>query len=218
MQYIKFTYIDSITGISVAVDPSLNGTKFPEVPGIEFVWARESAYPTNTPEFFGTCPDGSNTKMDGVLGVFTKADWEQMQADEMRTRPPVFPDSIPAFILQVDNDTDSLIKSVIGERGGEYELAENEATAYKAAGYTGTVPSSVQAWATAKGWTATQATDSILTAATGWRTAQAALRAARLLHKEQASVAVDAAELDTIKTQWNDFLAALKTSLGVEGK
>lgn len=121
-----------------------------------------------------------------------------------------------AFILAIDTDTDSLIRSVIGERGGEYELAEDHATAYKAAGYPATpVPSSVSAWATAKGWSNTQATDSIVAAATGWRSAQEALRAARLLCKEQGRVAVDATELDALKAQWSGFMAALKTQLGV---
>jgi len=40
------------------------------------------------PEFFGTCPDDSPTQVEGVLGVFLQADWEQMRADEMRARVP----------------------------------------------------------------------------------------------------------------------------------
>jgi hypothetical protein len=56
--------------------------------GLQFVWARESAYPTDVPHFFGTCPDDSDTQIDGVLGIFSQADWEQMQADEMRNRVP----------------------------------------------------------------------------------------------------------------------------------
>jgi hypothetical protein len=40
------------------------------------------------PEFFGTCPDDANTQIDGVLGVFSQADWEAMRADEMAARVP----------------------------------------------------------------------------------------------------------------------------------
>ena len=87
MKYLKFTYVDAQTGISVAAEPAQNGPKFPPVAGLQFVWARESAYPTDVPEFFGTCPDGSDTRIDGVLGIFGQADWEQMQADEMAQRP-----------------------------------------------------------------------------------------------------------------------------------
>ena len=87
MKHIKFTYVDAQTGISVAAEPAANGPKFPPVTGLQFVWARESAYPTDVPEFFGTCPDGSDTQIDGVLGIFSQGDWETMQADEMARRP-----------------------------------------------------------------------------------------------------------------------------------
>lgn len=86
MKYLKFTYIDIVTGVSVAATPALNGTKLPPVPGLQFVWARESAYPTDVPQFFGTCPDASPTQVDGVLGVFVEADFNSMQADEMNAR------------------------------------------------------------------------------------------------------------------------------------
>lgn len=89
MKHIKFTYVDAVTGMPVSAEPAMNGTKFPDVPGLEFAWARESAYPTPAPEFFGTCPDDSSTQVDGVLGVFVESDWEQMRLDEMRARSPV---------------------------------------------------------------------------------------------------------------------------------
>jgi hypothetical protein len=89
LKYLKFTYVDAATGISVASHPAENGPVFPPVDGLEFVWARESRYPTDVPEFFGTCPDTSDTQIDGVLGLFSQADWEAMQADEMLARHPV---------------------------------------------------------------------------------------------------------------------------------
>ena len=89
MQYLKFTYVDAKTGIPVSSQPAANGPAFPSVVGLEFTWARESAYPTDVPEFFGTCPDDSDTDVPGVLGIFGQADWEQMWADEMRARNPV---------------------------------------------------------------------------------------------------------------------------------
>ena len=89
MQYIKFTYVDAVTGISVASHPAANGPVFPPVKRLEFVWARESRYPTDVPEFFGTCPDDADTQIDGVLGVYLQADWETMREDEMRARNPV---------------------------------------------------------------------------------------------------------------------------------
>jgi hypothetical protein len=89
MQYIKFTYIDSVTGVSITKSPASNGPTFPKVTGLEFTWARTSNYPTDIPEFFGTCPDESNTNVEGVLGVYSKEDWDTMQADEVRARNPV---------------------------------------------------------------------------------------------------------------------------------
>ena len=89
MKHIKFTYVDSITSTSVAKQPATNGPVFPAVAGLEYVWARESRYPTDVPEFFGTCPDDTDTQVDGVLGVYLQADWETMRADEMRARNPV---------------------------------------------------------------------------------------------------------------------------------
>lgn len=88
MQYIKFTYVDAITGISIASEPAQNGPVFPLVAGLEFVWARESRYPTDVPEFFGMCPDDADTQIDGVLGVYVQQDWETMRADEMHARAP----------------------------------------------------------------------------------------------------------------------------------
>ena len=89
MQYIKFTYVDAVTGISIASEPAVNGLVFPPVAGLEFAWARESRYPTDVPEFFGTCPDDADTQVDGVLGVYLQADWETMRADEVWARNPV---------------------------------------------------------------------------------------------------------------------------------
>lgn len=89
MQYIKFTYVDAVTGISIASEPAANGPAFPQIDGLEFAWARESRYPTDVPEFFGTCPDDADTQVDGVLGVYLQADWETMREDEMRARNPV---------------------------------------------------------------------------------------------------------------------------------
>ena len=86
MQYIKFTYVDAVTGISIASEPAANGPVFPPVAGLVYEWARESQYPTPVPEFFGTCPADADTQIDGVLGVFEQADWEQMKADEMADR------------------------------------------------------------------------------------------------------------------------------------
>ena len=88
MKFIKFTYVDALTGIGVDKEPAKNGPVFPKVEGLAFHWARESRYPTDVPEFFGTCPDDTDTEVAGVLGVYVQQDWETMRADEMRARGP----------------------------------------------------------------------------------------------------------------------------------
>jgi hypothetical protein len=133
----------------------------------------------------------------------------------------VFPDSIPVFINQVKAEAGQLTTQVLQGLGSEYELAEKEASDYKAAGYPATpVPSSVQSEINSKAAksvtiTATVACDGILAAALGWRTAQAELRDKRLTVSSAASVVVDAIELDVLKAQWSDFTSTLKAQLGV---
>lgn len=117
-----------------------------------------------------------------------------------------------ALLKQIDADTDAIYLAVQGYRGPEYMLAETDATAYKDAGYTGTVPSSVQSWATAKSQTAQWAADDILATAAAWRTAQASIRAQRLARKEQARTAAD---LAPVATGWAGFVAAIRAALGV---
>lgn len=86
MQHLKFTYVDALTGISVASEPATNGPAYPNVAGLQFEWARESRYPSDVPEFFGTAPDTSSTQIEGVLAVLDPQDYETMRADEMAAR------------------------------------------------------------------------------------------------------------------------------------
>jgi hypothetical protein len=122
-----------------------------------------------------------------------------------------FIDANGTFILKIDADADALIRAVIGERASQYESAEREALAYKAAGYTGTVPPKVQAWATAKNQTARWAADSQIETAEIWRNAENDLYAKRLLLKEQTRNTTDITELDLIKSDWDQFMGLLRT-------
>ena len=139
----------------------------------------------------------------------------ELDSRESETAAAVFPNAKASALIQIDTDTDAINTAVMGSRAQEYELAEQHAQEYKAAGYTGTVPSSVQSWATAKSWTATQAADDIVATAGGWRAAQAAIRAARLLRKEQVRNAADTAGITTAMTAWAGFVAYMRGQLGV---
>lgn len=86
MKYLHYTYVDAVTGISVDDEPAVNGPKPPDVDGLTFEWARESRYPTEKPDFFGTCPDDSFVSVPGVRQVLSKTDYEQMWRDELSAR------------------------------------------------------------------------------------------------------------------------------------
>lgn len=118
-------------------------------------------------------------------------------------------------IAKVDADTDSIYGAVLGNRAEEYLRAEQEAEAYKTAGYTGTVPECVQCWATAKGWTAQQAADDILATAAAWRSAQSMIRGQRLASKEAVRAAVDIATVDAAMATWAAFVATIRGQLGI---
>lgn len=101
------------------------------------------------------------------------------------TATPVVVDR-PALIADIDRRADGLRLAIVGDpvRVEEYRLARDEAEAYIAAGYTGAVPPTVQAWATAKTWTAQQAADDIAVTAQAWESALYAIRSIRLIGKE----------------------------------
>ena len=119
------------------------------------------------------------------------------------------------LIAKVDADADVIYGAVLGNRAQEYLDAYASALAYQAAGYTGTVPDDVQAWATAKAQTATWAADSIIATGTAWKAAKTAIRANRLAKKEAANSAADLNALTTVEAQWSAFVAYIKGQLGV---
>ena len=161
-----------------------------------------------------TCQD---VPTDWAGGHYTYADgvWTRT-AEGVAAHAAQLATASAALVKQIDEDTDALYAAVIGNRAAEYTAAETEATVFADGGYTADpAPASVASWATAKGWTAQAAADDIIATATAWRTAQAAIRAARLLRKEQARTAADLAALATTRAQWAGFVAAIREQLGV---
>lgn len=124
--------------------------------------------------------------------------------------------TVAECIAKIEFDTDAIYGDVLGNRAEEYTRAAKDAQAYKDAAYTGPVPASVQSWATAKNWTPTQATDDILTTAGQWVAAQEAIRAARLLRKEQCrSAANNPAARAAAMAAWAGFVGAIRSQLGL---
>lgn len=118
-------------------------------------------------------------------------------------------------IRQIDADVDAIYGAVIGNRQAEYDLAESDANAYKSAGYSGAVPASVQAWATAKKQTAKWAADDILATSANWRAAQADIRANRLVRKEDVRNAGNPAGVATALSTWSAYVAQARSALGI---
>lgn len=86
MKYIKYTYVDKETGINVFTRPSTGPSTLPVIEGLEFKWQKSSLFPTARPEFFGVCPDNSNTNIEGVLEVMSEEAWNSAKIAEENAR------------------------------------------------------------------------------------------------------------------------------------
>lgn len=117
--------------------------------------------------------------------------------------------------LQVDLDVDKIYQDAVGNRVTEYQLARDQALAYQAAGYTGTVPVTVQHWADLNAQTTHWSADNILAQSVAWAGAQLTIRDHRLTAKSQARAAIDQPSLDTVMTGWNGFVTYIRTALGI---
>lgn len=126
----------------------------------------------------------------------------------------VYPPAVE-LIADIDRKADALRLAIVGDplRVEEYRVAREEAAAFIAAGYTGTVPNSVQSWASAKGWTAKQAADDIATTAQQWSNALYAIRSIRLTGKELIRGAGSDASAASIHQTVLGQFAALRAQL-----
>lgn len=118
-------------------------------------------------------------------------------------------------LVKTDTDCDDIYFKVLGFRDIEYINAETEARAYKAAGYTGTVPALVAAYAYGSGTTAQQAADYTIALSDQWRPAMQAIRTYRTAAKTQLATVTNKQELDTAMAQWSGFVSSIKAQLGV---
>ena len=85
MNYVKFTYVDSITGIPVGDSPATNGPSFPDTHGLQFDFALESKYPTPVAIMYGTCPQDCAGTV-GVIGVITELQFNEDKVAELLAR------------------------------------------------------------------------------------------------------------------------------------
>ncbi|GLO25418.1 hypothetical protein [Pseudomonas putida] len=92
------------------------------------------------------------------------------------------PVAVVAAQQQIEQVADQARASVLGDplRAIENQLVEDEAKAFKQAGYAGDVPATVQALVDAQGVEPMEAAEAILQEAQAWRSALSLIRAARL--------------------------------------
>jgi hypothetical protein len=122
-----------------------------------------------------------------------------------------------ALVVRIKQEASGIIEDTILSLGTEYQKAKTDADAYKAAGYTGIVPPSVQSWADAKipPQTTTWAANDIITQGASWLSAQDSIRANRLKYSEQAKAATAQAGLDTALASWTAFKNSIRSQLGI---
>lgn len=118
--------------------------------------------------------------------------------------------TITKAVVMVDREADAARAAVVGDpvRVKEYERAQAQAEAFRDANFSGTVPPCVACWATAKEWTAQQATEDILAASARWLGALDGIRALRLQTKEDIRRATTNAQVDTLLATFTATLTA----------
>jgi hypothetical protein len=73
MKYIKFTFIDKITGISALKEKSFNELELPNIEGLTVEWTDTNT--NSIPILYGTCPQSSTTNVEGFLEELTEQMW-----------------------------------------------------------------------------------------------------------------------------------------------
>ncbi|MDM9557378.1 hypothetical protein QU926_27565 [Pseudomonas asiatica] len=120
--------------------------------------------------------------------------------------------AVKAAALQIDQSADQARTSIIGGslRVVEYEMAEQQAAAFKAADFQGDVPVMVQAVVDAEGVEAQEAAEAMLAEAAAWRGALCEIRAIRLKGKAQVLKANSHAEAEGLA---DAAIAAIRDSI-----
>lgn len=109
-----------------------------------------------------------------------------------------------ALCISIDAAADAAYVQIGGPSPGrlaEYQQANTDAQAYKSAGYSGTVPATVQCWATAANLTPQQAADSIISTASAWSNVLTGIRSARLIGKANVNAATTVAAAQAAQAQ-----------------
>jgi hypothetical protein len=93
---------------------------------------------------------------------------------------------IPDLCVQIDAAADAVYVAIGGPSPGrlaEYQQANMDALSFKASGYAGDVPATIECQCIAAAMTSREAADDIIATAANWNAALVAIRSARLIGK-----------------------------------
>lgn len=97
--YICVTHVDAVTGIPCTLAPMSHGPAFPDVKGLQIIWANETEWPTDRPLFFGTCDDDADITIQGIIKTLTEEQYLSMRDTENITKT-----------IQVRNQRDLMLR------------------------------------------------------------------------------------------------------------
>jgi hypothetical protein len=166
-------------------------------------------------------------KVDGAYVDMTPADPAPSPTCEIRqsgdalvwVETQSLASAVAAAIVTIDGTADLVRLEVISKQTNteEYKRSEQQARAFKAAGYpSDDVPSCVASWVRAKyrqGWTARQAADDIIATADRWYGILDAVRDLRLCAKEDVRHAASNGDVSARVLQFKSDLATLTTEV-----
>lgn len=177
-----------------------------------------------------TCGDReSQYVINGALVDFTPEElaakrsmpkgWIWKMPERVAVDMRVLADILAPALAKPYADIDAVVRDAVGNRTEEYKDAEADARAYKAAGYIGTIPPSVNCYAqhnlTGSAQTGQWAADDIIARADAFSAAKLSMRESRFASQFAMRAATTNAELDAAVAAWNSFIAQIRAQLGL---
>ncbi len=162
-----------------------------------------------------TVAEGFVAVFDPDAGTWSSALAAAVSGDSEQPPPLELPHQIAALCRGIDADVDAITYAAVGHRTQEYLVAEQEALAFKEAGYEGEPPPSVFDDAEVFQRSARDAADAIIAQGSLWRQAQAIMRRQRLLHKQRAREVGQVEDLAPVLQSWVSTVQTLRTMLEV---
>lgn len=84
--YICVTHVDAKTGIPCTEAPMRRGPAIPNVKGLKVRCANYTNWPTETPNFYGTCDDDADVSVAGVINVLSEQEYTSLVKTEVKAR------------------------------------------------------------------------------------------------------------------------------------